>query len=133
MPFEVESLKFNDQGLIPAIVQDHRSGTVLMMAYMNREAVGKTLESGETWFWSRSRKKLWHKGEISGNTQKVESIYFDCDRDTLLVRVNQRGAACHEGYFSCFHYLVAPGGDVKIMGERHFDPEEIYGRRPGEK
>lgn len=132
MSFQVDLLKYNDQGLIPAIVQDHRSGTVLMMAYMNREAVEKTLESGETWFWSRSRKKFWHKGETSGNTQKVEAIYFDCDRDTLLVRVSQSGAACHEGYFSCFHYLVEPGGGVKIMGERQFNPEEVYGR-PGDK
>ncbi len=129
MPFEVDSLKFNEQGLIPAIVQDHRTGTVLMLAYMNRLAVEKTLETGETWFWSRSRQKLWRKGETSGNNQKVVEVYFDCDRDTLLVRVEQRGAACHEGYFSCFHNLVEAGGGIRRVGERYFDPEEVYGKQ----
>lgn len=128
MPFDLESLKYNEQGLIPAIVQDHDTGQVLMMAYMNREAVEKTLRDGETWFWSRSRQKLWHKGETSGNTQKVTGIYFDCDRDTLLIRVIQRGAACHEGYFSCFHNLIGSGGEVKTVGEKLFDPEKVYGK-----
>ncbi|MCL6612254.1 MAG: phosphoribosyl-AMP cyclohydrolase [Peptococcaceae bacterium] len=128
MPFDLESLKYNEQGLIPAIVQDHDTGQVLMMAYMNREAVEKTLRDGETWFWSRSRQRLWHKGETSGNTQKVAGIYFDCDRDTLLVRVIQRGAACHEGYFSCFHNLIDGGGEVKTVGEKIFDPEKVYGK-----
>lgn len=128
MPFDLESLKYNEQGLIPAIVQDHDTGQVLMMAYMNREAVEKTLRDGETWFWSRSRQKLWHKGETSGNTQKVTGIYFDCDRDTLLVKVIQRGAACHEGYFSCFHNLIDSGGEVKTVGEKIFDPEKVYGK-----
>lgn len=128
MPFEVDSLKYNEQGLIPAIVQDHATGTVLMMAYMNRMAVEKTIQSGETWFWSRSRQKLWHKGETSGNTQKVVGLYCDCDRDTLLVKVDQRGAACHEGYFSCFHNLIEAGGEVKTVGKRLFDPEKVYGK-----
>lgn len=123
-------LKFGRDGLIPAIVQDVASGQVLMMAYMNREAVEKTLATGETWFWSRSRQKLWHKGETSGNVQRVRKLYFDCDADTLLVQVEQRDAACHEGYFSCFHYLV-DGGEVRVEGERVFDPEEVYGRRDG--
>lgn len=127
MPFDINSLKYNEDGLIPAIVQDYDTGAVLMMAYMNREAVGKTIESGETWFWSRSRKKFWHKGETSGNTQKVREIYYDCDKDTLLVKVVQKGAACHEGYFSCFHYLIGAGGTVSTVGEKYFDPEEVYG------
>lgn len=129
MAFNINLLKFNEQGLIPAIVQDHDTGEVLMLAYMNQEAVEKTLETGETWFWSRSRQKMWHKGETSGNTQKVMGVYFDCDRDTLLVKVNQRGAACHEGYSSCFHNLIENSGDVKTVGERIFDPEKVYGSK----
>lgn len=128
MAFDVNALKFDSQGLIPAIVQDEATGSVLMLAYMNREAVAKTLQTGETWFWSRSRQKFWHKGETSGNTQKVTGVYHDCDKDTLLVKVVQRGAACHEGYYSCFHYRINPGKDVEIVGERHFDPDKVYGR-----
>ena len=103
----LESLKYDENGLIPAIVQDVKSGTVLMLAYMNREALEKTLQEGRTWFYSRSRKRLWAKGETSGHLQKVQGIYYDCDADTLLVQVEQTGAACHEGSFSCFsHALV---------------------------
>ena len=129
LPFYIDSLKFNEQGLIPAIVQDVDTGSVLMLAYMNREAVEKTLESRETWFWSRSRQKFWHKGETSGNTQKVKEIYYDCDRDTLLVKVTQQGAACHEGYFSCFHYRIDSDGQVATVGEKYFDPEKVYGKK----
>lgn len=126
MPFVIDSLKYGEDGLIPAIVQDYDTGEVLMMAYMNREAFEKTLESGETWFWSRSRKKFWHKGETSGNTQKIREIYYDCDRDTLLLKVTQKGAACHEGYFSCFHYRIDPGGTVSTVGDKCFDPDIVY-------
>ncbi|MCL5058147.1 MAG: bifunctional phosphoribosyl-AMP cyclohydrolase/phosphoribosyl-ATP diphosphatase HisIE [Actinobacteria bacterium] len=131
MPFDVNNLRYNDDGLIPAIVQDADTGEVLMLAYMNREAVEKTLAGGETWFWSRSRKKFWHKGETSGNTQKIKDIYYDCDRDTLLIRVLQKGAACHEGYYSCFHYRIEKDGTAAVVGDRCFDPEEVYGS--GEK
>lgn len=93
---------FEKAELIPAIVQDSETRQVLMLAYMNRESLQKTLESGETWFFSRSRQALWHKGETSGNTQKVVSIYADCDFDTLLVRVVPGGPACHTGQISCF-------------------------------
>lgn len=127
MTFDVNKLKYNDDGLIPAIVQDVDTGSVLMLAYMNREAVEKTLESRETWFWSRSRQKFWHKGETSGNTQKVKEIYYDCDRDTLLLKVTQQGAACHEGYFSCFHYRIESDWQVVTVGEKYFDPEKVYG------
>ena len=96
------ALSFDERGLVPAIVQDATSGEVLMMAYMNSESLSKTLESGETWFWSRSRKALWHKGETSGNTQRVVSIEIDCDSDTLLIRVEPRGPACHTGQRTCF-------------------------------
>src|SRR2546423_7530559 len=97
-----EELKFDVNGLIPAIIQDHLSGRVLMMAWMNRASLEKTITTGKTHFWSRSRQKFWMKGERSGHTQTVKEIAIDCDGDTLLVRVEQKGAACHEGYRSCF-------------------------------
>ncbi len=106
--FAVDQLKYNADGLIPAIVQDGADGQVLMLAYMNREALERTLATGQTWFYSRSRKQLWHKGETSGNVQLVRAIYTDCDQDTLVVQVKQTGAgACHEGDYTCFHYAVA--------------------------
>ena len=129
MIFNADSLKYNEAGLIPAIVQDVAGGVVLMMAYMNKEAVEKTLATGETWFWSRSRREFWHKGATSGNVQKVREILYDCDRDTLLVKVEQRGAACHEGYYTCFHYRVEPDGNVTVVGEKLFEPEEVYGKK----
>ncbi|MCL2336883.1 MAG: phosphoribosyl-AMP cyclohydrolase [Firmicutes bacterium] len=129
MQIKPEDLKYDANGLIPAIVQDVATKEVLMMAYMNREAAAKTLATGETWFWSRSRQQFWHKGETSGNVQKVLEVYFDCDRDTLLLLVEQKGAACHEGYFSCFHYGLAPDGTVTIKGEQLFDPEAVYGKK----
>lgn len=95
-------LIFDERGLVPAIVQDVATGEVLMLAYMNAESVAKTIETGETWFWSRSRGALWHKGETSGNTQRVVSIEIDCDGDTLLIRVEPRGPACHTGERTCF-------------------------------
>ena len=100
------SLKFDANGLIPAIVQDSRTRLVLMMAWMNAESLQHTLESGETWFWSRSRQALWHKGETSGNTQKVIEIRYDCDGDTLLILVNPAGPACHTGETSCFYRML---------------------------
>jgi len=119
----VDQLKFDDKGLIPAIVQDSVSGKVLMLAYMNKEALAKTLESGVTWFYSRSRSSLWQKGETSGNIQKVREIRYDCDGDTLLVSVEQTGAACHEGTFSCFSRIL--GGEKQ--GDQVFDPAKVYG------
>ena len=95
-------LKWNPQGLIPAIVQDVDTKQVLMMAYMSPESLQKTIESGETWFWSRSRQELWHKGATSGNTQTIVKVTADCDKDTLLVLVNPAGPACHTGKVSCF-------------------------------
>jgi len=95
-------LKWNEAGLIPAIVQDHNSDQVLMMAWMNQESLQRTLTTGETWFWSRSRQKLWHKGATSGNTQTIVSLHYDCDGDTLLVKVQAAGPACHTGEISCF-------------------------------
>jgi len=96
-------LKFDEKGLIPAIVQDVSTKDVLMMAWMNAESLQKTLASGETWFWSRSRQELWHKGGTSGNTQKVSEVRYDCDADALLVLVEPAGPACHTGATSCFY------------------------------
>ncbi len=99
---DTATIFFNDQGLVPAIVQDYLDGTVLMLAWMNRESLEKTLTTGETWFWSRSRQEFWHKGATSGHTQKVRDLRYDCDRDALLVTVEQTGVACHLGVRSCF-------------------------------
>ena len=99
---DTPSVKFDSQGLIPVVVQEASTGNVLMLAYMNSESLAKTVETGETWFWSRSRQSLWHKGETSGNTQRVVSISIDCDGDTLLVKVDPRGPACHTGEQTCF-------------------------------
>lgn len=101
-PQDTTSVKFDSQGLIPVVVQDASTGDVLMLAYMNSESLAKTVETGETWFWSRSRQSLWHKGETSGNTQRVVTISIDCDGDTLLVKVNPSGPACHTGEQTCF-------------------------------
>ncbi|CAD5937710.1 Phosphoribosyl-AMP cyclohydrolase [Planktothrix tepida] len=99
----IEALKFNDQGLIPAIAQDAEDGTVLMMAWMNKESIQKTLETQEVHYWSRSRSELWHKGATSGHIQKLKSLYYDCDADTLLLKIEQIGnIACHTGARSCF-------------------------------
>ena len=125
-----EKLKFNADGLVPAIIQDAASGEVLMMAWMNQASLEKTVETGKTWFWSRSRQKYWMKGESSGHTQTVKDIRFDCDGDTLLIRVEQNGAACHEGYRSCF-FRTADGQGLgfKLNAERLEDPEAIYGKK----
>jgi len=129
LSFDVNSLKFDQAGLLPAIIQDAASGEVVMLAYMNKTAVEKTLATKETWFWSRSRQELWHKGETSGNVQKVLEVLYDCDRDTLLVKVVQNGAACHEGYFTCFHNRIEEDGSVTVVGERMFDPNEVYKKK----
>ena len=98
----IDAVKYDERGIVPAIVQDAATGEVLMLAYMNAESLAKTIETGETWFWSRSRRVLWHKGETSGNTQRVVSVSIDCDGDTILVRVTPRGPACHTGERTCF-------------------------------
>jgi len=113
-------------GLLPAIAQDVKTGEVLMMAYMNSESYAETLESGRAVYFSRSRSKLWRKGEESGNVQKIDSVYLDCDRDTILLKVQQVGdAACHRGYRSCFYRRLTPDG-LEVTGELIFDPEEVY-------
>jgi phosphoribosyl-AMP cyclohydrolase len=109
-----EVLRFDERGLIPAIVQQHDTGEVLMLAWMNAEALDRTLDAGQTVFWSRSRRELWHKGQTSGNTQPVVDVRYDCDGDTLLVLVDTSpdSVACHTGQRSCFHRSLAAGGDA---------------------
>ncbi|MBD2509245.1 MULTISPECIES: bifunctional phosphoribosyl-AMP cyclohydrolase/phosphoribosyl-ATP diphosphatase HisIE [unclassified Nostoc] len=130
----VEKIHYDERGLVPAIVQDYLDGTVLMMAWMNQESLQKTLETEETWFWSRSRQELWHKGATSGHIQKVQSIRYDCDSDALLIGVEQLGdVACHTGERSCFHQIegniVPPPGDTlsqlfQIICDRRDNPTE---------
>ncbi len=119
---------FSKADLIPVIAQDDVSGDVLMLAYMNETAWKETLATGRVCYYSRSRQKLWRKGEESGNVQEVKSIFYDCDADTILIRVNQiGGAACHEGYKSCFFRKLDPKtGQVEVVGNRLFDPKAVY-------
>lgn len=127
MDSQLEGLKYDDNGLIPAIIQDHQTGEVLMMAWMNKVSLQKTAETGQTHFYSRSRNKLWLKGESSGHVQNVRSIATDCDKDCLLIRVEQVGAACHDGYYSCFYRQhQAKQADWKIVGKKVFEPEKVY-------
>ena len=119
MRFDPETLIYNDKGLLPAIAQDAQSGEILMMAWMNAEAVAKTLETGRVTYWSRSRQSFWIKGETSGHVQELVDMRVDCDRDCLLVVVNQTGAACHTNRRSCFYTAIRDGEEVEIMA-----PEE---------
>jgi len=121
----LDQLKFDDKGLIAVILQDHENGEVLMFAFMNRESLRMTLESKLATYWSRSRKKLWVKGESSGHTQEVKEIYFDCDKDALLIKIKQNVAACHTGYRSCFFNKIV-GDQVKEVGEKLFDEDKVY-------
>jgi phosphoribosyl-ATP pyrophosphohydrolase/phosphoribosyl-AMP cyclohydrolase len=127
---KTEDIKFDENGLIPAIVQDVRTKRVLTLAYMNRESLEKTLETGETVFWSRSRQELWHKGDTSGNYQHVVSIIADCDRDALTVLVDPDGPACHLGTESCFEYPLAGAPD---SGGAAFSLETLYELLEGRK
>ncbi|MFM7364778.1 MAG: bifunctional phosphoribosyl-AMP cyclohydrolase/phosphoribosyl-ATP diphosphatase HisIE [Cuspidothrix sp.] len=133
----VDKIRYDDKGLVPAIVQDYLDGTVLMMGWMNSESLQRTLDSGETWFWSRSRQEFWHKGATSGHIQRVQSIRYDCDSDALLIGVEQLGdVACHTGERSCFHQVegtvTAPPGDslsqlfAVICDRRDYPHEDSY-------
>jgi phosphoribosyl-AMP cyclohydrolase len=125
-----DKIKFNADGLVPAIIQDQPTGRVLMMAWMNRASLETTIATGKTHFWSRSRQKFWMKGESSGNVQTVKDIAFDCDGDTLLIQVEQTGAACHEGYRSCFFRSVVEGGATDAVTETQLQaPGDIYGKK----
>ena len=120
----IRGIKFDEKGLVVAVVEDTK-GNVLMVAYMNEEAIKKTLETGKMHYYSRSRKKLWLKGESSGNFQIVKEFYIDCDNDALLFKVEQKGGACHMGYYSCF-FKKLEEGDFKIVKEKIFNPDEVY-------
>ena len=123
----LDQLKTDQDGLIPAIIQDDENKEVLMVGYMNREAVRRTLESGRVCFWSRSRQEYWIKGETSGHTQTVRTVAFDCDADALLIKVEQKGGACHTGYRSCFFREVSPDDNAtRIVGDKVFDPDAVY-------
>ncbi|PHS18433.1 MAG: phosphoribosyl-AMP cyclohydrolase [Blastopirellula sp.] len=115
-------------GLVPAIAQDAENGQVLMMAWMNREAFDETLATGQAVYFSRSRNKLWRKGEESGHQQQVESIFIDCDADTVLMKVHQHGAACHEGFRSCFFRQISQD-KTEIIGQRLVNPDDVYGKK----
>ncbi len=122
----IEHVKFDDRGLVTAIAQDADNGEILMLAYMNEESLRRTLDSGVMTYWSRSREKLWLKGESSGHTQQVVDARIDCDGDALLFRVRQEGGACHTGFRSCFYRKLEDDGLVE-SGEKIFDPDEVYG------
>lgn len=122
----LDELKFNEKGLIPCVTQDYRDGKVLMVAYMNKESIRITLEKEKACYFSRSRNELWLKGEESGNVQEVKEMYIDCDKDTILLKVNQIGdCACHEGYRSCF-FRKYDGDDWEIVGDMVQDPDSMY-------
>ncbi len=122
----LEKVSFNKEGLLPVIVQDINGGEILMMAWMDREALEKTIASGKAYFWSRSRKKLWLKGESSGHYQLVREMWIDCDEDTLLIKVEQIKAACHKGYKSCFFRKINKQGKMELIGEKVFEPGKVY-------
>lgn len=122
----IETLKFDDKGLIPAVCVDHETGEVLMVAYMNKDSLKETMEKRLCSFWSRSRQKFWVKGETSGHTQEVKEIRTDCDSDTLVIKVKQNGAACHKGFYSCFYKVINDDGSITENGVKVFDPEEVY-------
>ena len=128
---EMEECNFNfrhkvgDQNLIIAIAQDYKTSEVLMVAYMNYEALKRTIETKKAHYWSTSRQKLWLKGESSGNFQRVEEIFVDCDEDAVLIKVSQKGGACHEGYESCFFRKLVDN-KLEVVGNKVFDPDEVY-------
>ena len=121
----LDEIKFDNRGLVPAIIQDYKNGEILMLAYMNRESLQETLSSGKTHFWSRSRQKLWLKGESSGHIQEVKEMFVDCDMDAVVFKVDQKVAACHTGYRSCF-YRKLEGEDFTVVGEKVFEEGAVY-------
>ena len=120
------ALKYNDDGIVPAIAQQHDTGEILMMAWMNKDSVAETLRTGRVCYWSRSRKKLWRKGESSGQVQTLKDFRWDCDADTVLMQVHQEGVACHTGRRNCFYLAVRDDAVVEIAGVE-ITPDELYG------
>ena len=121
-----ESIKFDGKGLVPAIIQDEKSGEVLTLCYMNREALEKTVSTGHVHVFRRSKGKLMMKGETSGCTQDLKGLYIDCEGNSLLVKVDQHRAGCHEGYFTCYFRRFDKNGNMAVIGKRIFDPKEVY-------
>ena len=126
----VKALKYDASGLIPAVIVDQATKGVLMVAYMNEHALLDTIRTGKTHFWSRRRQKYWMKGEESGHTQEVRAVYTDCDMDTLVIEVVSNGAACHDGYFSCFYRRLNAQGQWDVIGQKVFDPKSVYKKSP---
>jgi len=123
----IQAVRFDAQGLVTAIAQDAATGEILMVAYMNEDTLRRTLQTGIMTYWSRSRQKVWVKGESSGHTQHVESVHIDCDGDALVFKVHQKGAACHTGHRTCFYRRLTPSGLVE-EGTLLFDPAKVYGK-----
>ncbi len=121
----INEIKFDGNGLVPVIVQDYKNNEVLMVAYMNEESLKTTLETGITHFWSRSRQEFWKKGESSGHIQEVKEVLVDCDQDALVMKVDQKVAACHAGYRSCF-YRKVDGEDLVVFQDKIFEEDEVY-------
>jgi phosphoribosyl-AMP cyclohydrolase len=127
-------IRFDERGLVPVVVQEATTGAVLLLAYMNAEALAATLRTGRAHFWSRSRGRLWRKGERSGRAQVVEALYINCEQNSLLLRVHQQGgAACHTGHRTCYYRKLAPDGSWQVVEERVFDPAEVYGHAPSDQ
>lgn len=124
---DIDSVRFGPDGLIPVVAQEVDSGDVLMLAFMNREALEQTQATGRAHYWSRSRQKLWRKGETSGNEQVVQDILINCEQNSLLLKVSQIGAVCHEGYATCYYRTVNDDGSLSVVRERVFDPATVYG------
>lgn len=122
-------IKFNDQGLVPAIVQDHATGDILMMGWMNQAALDQTLQTKLATFYSRSRDKMWIKGESSGNTQEVIEARVDCDQDTIVLRCKSNGPCCHVGYRSCFYRAITDPQTLDTVDEKAYDPDTVYGKK----
>jgi phosphoribosyl-AMP cyclohydrolase len=131
---DLDSLKWDEKGLISAVFQDHQTGEVVAHGYLNREALGRTLETGRVHLFRRSHGRVMMKGEVSGNVQVVKEVWVDCDGDAILFKIEPAGAgaACHEGYRSCFHRKLADG-ELRVIGERVFDPREVYGEDAGRR
>lgn len=124
----IDKLLFNNDGLIPAIAQDFETGDVLMMAWMNKEAIFETMNTNRVCYYSRSRQKLWRKGETSGQIQTLKKLRIDCDADTILLMVDQKGVACHTGRRSCFYEELCADGSIKIISDVLKNPDDLYGK-----